>query len=288
MKSAKTSIIASVCLSLMSVSLPAFAQESGDAWIGSYFRTRNAAALVEGVVPGSPAEKAGLQAGDMITSIDGNAVGSGDDAMRMVAKSAEGTVLSCVVQREDEALKIPIKVGLQGKSEREKQEKRYRTFDAQKIQVSTNTNRTFYYYQGKYDPTYQYKGSQDELEVTFRQGSETFGDWWVYSDLDDRVSRFPECDELCNPIRQARGNLNLAVTGYGAALGGMILGIGLIPVSNDLGAAVFGVGTLGGIAVGCAFHVMYLASQTETLHRAMDVAGEYNRQLWKETMGNAK
>jgi len=57
-------------------------------------------ALVEQVSPGSPAEKAGIKAGDVITSVDGHDVQSASELPRMVASHAPGARVQLGVLRD--------------------------------------------------------------------------------------------------------------------------------------------------------------------------------------------
>ncbi len=47
--------------------------------------------VIEGVEPGSPAEKAGLKAGDIVTTVNGNAVKTGNDLVNPIAQSPIGS-----------------------------------------------------------------------------------------------------------------------------------------------------------------------------------------------------
>jgi S1-C subfamily serine protease len=62
---------------------------SGD--LGEYFGAKDGGALVSEVVPDSPAAKLGLSVGDVITSVDGEAVGDPGDLRRIVAEHEEPT-----------------------------------------------------------------------------------------------------------------------------------------------------------------------------------------------------
>jgi serine protease Do len=61
---------------------------------------RSKGALVEQVEPGSPGEKAGLKAGDVILSVDGQPVPHSEDLPRMVAPHQPGTNVSLQVWRD--------------------------------------------------------------------------------------------------------------------------------------------------------------------------------------------
>ena len=56
-------------------------------------------ALVQGVEPGTPAEKAGLEAGDIITKVDGKTVEKSSDLPRIIGSTKPGTKVSLQVFR---------------------------------------------------------------------------------------------------------------------------------------------------------------------------------------------
>jgi serine protease Do len=60
--------------------------------------------VIEGVEPGSPAEKAGLKAGDVISAINGHPVKSGNDLVNPIASSPVGSKINITYYR-DKAVK---------------------------------------------------------------------------------------------------------------------------------------------------------------------------------------
>jgi S1-C subfamily serine protease len=80
----------------------------------------SAGAVVQGVTPGSPAEKAGIKAGDVITAVDGHLVQTpvdapkGDDAtshiVRLLRKTRAGQQIEVEYRRGSENRKAEIKV----------------------------------------------------------------------------------------------------------------------------------------------------------------------------------
>lgn len=66
--------------------------------------------LIRSVTTGSPAEKAGLQAGDVIVSIDGKSVAQPADVVDMVSQHKVGDTLNLLVQRD--GAKDPLKVSV--------------------------------------------------------------------------------------------------------------------------------------------------------------------------------
>jgi serine protease Do len=65
---------------------------------------------VEEVVPGSPAAKAGLRAGDLVTALDGQAIRKGQDLQLALARRKAGEAVEVSVVRGERTLKV--KVGL--------------------------------------------------------------------------------------------------------------------------------------------------------------------------------
>lgn len=75
----------------LGVRLASFSQQNG--------------ALISSVVAGGPADKAGLQAGDLVTTADGKPIGSADDLTSALARRAPGDKMSVTVQRQDGSTK---------------------------------------------------------------------------------------------------------------------------------------------------------------------------------------
>src|SRR5512136_555991 len=68
-------------------------------------------ALVAQVVPGSPAEKAGIEKGDGIVEFDGKEVSDSKDLPRMVASTPVGKAVSIKLSRDGKVLDQQVKVG---------------------------------------------------------------------------------------------------------------------------------------------------------------------------------
>lgn len=68
-------------------------------------------ALVSQVVPGSPAEKAGIEQGDVIVEFDGKSVAESQDLPRMVASTPVGKSVNIKIWRNEKALEKHVKVG---------------------------------------------------------------------------------------------------------------------------------------------------------------------------------
>jgi serine protease Do len=67
-------------------------------------------ALVEDVTPGSPAERAGLRSYDLITAIDGRAIGDDDMAIRTVARATPGQAARIDYVRDGRAQSVLLKL----------------------------------------------------------------------------------------------------------------------------------------------------------------------------------
>ncbi len=68
-------------------------------------------ALVNAVIPQGPADKAGLQAGDVITAIGGQEIREGHDLLRTVLRHGVGERLSLEVRRGDKTKRITLVTG---------------------------------------------------------------------------------------------------------------------------------------------------------------------------------
>ena len=71
----------------------------------------NGGALVADVVPGSPAEKAGIKTGDIIIEFDRKEIKDSSDLPVVVARITPGTTLQLKVVREGKQVSLPITVG---------------------------------------------------------------------------------------------------------------------------------------------------------------------------------
>lgn len=68
-------------------------------------------ALINEVVPGGPADKAGLQAGDVITAIGDQKIGEGHDLLRTVLRHGVGERLRLDVRRGEKTKKVTLVTG---------------------------------------------------------------------------------------------------------------------------------------------------------------------------------
>jgi serine protease Do len=77
--------------------------------LAEFFGLKDGGVLVSGVLPGSPAEKAGLKTGDCITQVDGKAVADNDDLRAAIERNAGQTVVFDVL-REKKAMQVKVAV----------------------------------------------------------------------------------------------------------------------------------------------------------------------------------
>jgi len=80
----------------------------------SFGTKAKAGALISDVQPGSPAAKAGLRSGDVITAVDGQAVDSAGRLSVAVAETAPGTRVELNVLRDGKVEKIPVTTVVKG------------------------------------------------------------------------------------------------------------------------------------------------------------------------------
>jgi S1-C subfamily serine protease len=76
------------------------ATASGRAWIGIYPQNQDGGVALTGVVPGGPGEKAGLQRGDVVLSVDGEVVSTLRELYQAIRRKAAGEGLRFQVLRE--------------------------------------------------------------------------------------------------------------------------------------------------------------------------------------------
>jgi serine protease Do len=67
--------------------------------------------IVQYVVPGGPAAKAGIRAGDVITDIDSSKISSGSSLLEVVANSQIGRTIHVKINRDGKEQTIPIVIG---------------------------------------------------------------------------------------------------------------------------------------------------------------------------------
>jgi Do/DeqQ family serine protease len=72
--------------------------------------THSEGAIVSALQPGAPADRAGLQVGDLVLAVDGVAVTSWQDLLNRIALAKVGQELSLSVERQGKSLTIPVTV----------------------------------------------------------------------------------------------------------------------------------------------------------------------------------
>jgi len=82
-----------------------------DEQLASYFGLKSTeGALVAGVVSGSPADKAGLQQGDVILKIDGQQIKNPEDLVNYVKGLKIGQRIVLLIQRQGKTLYLPLEI----------------------------------------------------------------------------------------------------------------------------------------------------------------------------------
>ena len=77
----------------------------------SFGLKENKGALVAQVSPGSPAEKAGIEQGDIILEFDGKKISEANDLPRIVASTPVGKMIALKLSREGKVMDRSLKVG---------------------------------------------------------------------------------------------------------------------------------------------------------------------------------
>ena len=67
-------------------------------------------AIVNGVEPGSPADRAGLETGDVITKFNGQALESGNDLRNLVASTAPGSKATVTIVRQGRTQDVAVQL----------------------------------------------------------------------------------------------------------------------------------------------------------------------------------
>jgi len=81
------------------------------AWVGFYPQASDGGIAISGVVPGGPAESAGLQRGDLLVSIDGHAVQNLRQLYRTLWRKHPGETVGMQVLREESIHVIEVLAG---------------------------------------------------------------------------------------------------------------------------------------------------------------------------------
>ncbi|MGZ4332871.1 MAG: S1C family serine protease [Gaiellaceae bacterium] len=86
------------------------------AYVGVRIEDASGGAKVTKVVSGSPAAKAGLKVGDVVTSFDGKTVSSADDLTAAVSAAKPGNTVNVTVRRGGSTKQLSVTLGVQPKS----------------------------------------------------------------------------------------------------------------------------------------------------------------------------
>ncbi len=82
-----------------------------DGWLGVYLEPEGKDAVLAEVVPGSPAAKAGLQAGDVMLAVGDQAIASADEFTTAIRKASPGDRLRLKIRRQDRESIVVVKLG---------------------------------------------------------------------------------------------------------------------------------------------------------------------------------
>jgi putative serine protease PepD len=80
------------------------------AYLGVAVETQNGAVRITQVRSGTPAARAGLRAGDVVTAIDGNDVGSADALTSAVSAKSPGDTISVTYTRDGTSHNVQVKL----------------------------------------------------------------------------------------------------------------------------------------------------------------------------------
>lgn len=80
-------------------------------FVGVEFDDAKGGVVVKKVLPGSPAEKAGFKAGDVIEAVKAASVETGKDLAKALAKAGVGTKLRVTVKRGDKTEELSVELG---------------------------------------------------------------------------------------------------------------------------------------------------------------------------------
>jgi len=82
-----------------------------DGWLGVYLDPEAKNAVLAEVVPGSPAAKAGLQAGDVMLAVGDQAIASADEFVAAIRKASPGDRVRLKIRRQDRESIVLVKLG---------------------------------------------------------------------------------------------------------------------------------------------------------------------------------
>lgn len=82
----------------------------GRAWLGVELTKAEGGVLAKRVMRGSPAEKGGVKAADLILSLDGQTVAAAGEVVRIVSDKGAGSTVKLRLRRGKDELTIPVKL----------------------------------------------------------------------------------------------------------------------------------------------------------------------------------
>ncbi len=91
---------------------PHWEEMTGPPWLGVIYETEANGARIVDVVPDSPAEEAGLRPDDLITRVDGIAIGAGWSLRNALALYDPGDWVTLTVERDGRTLEIDVRLGV--------------------------------------------------------------------------------------------------------------------------------------------------------------------------------
>ena len=86
-------------------------QDDATPWLGVGIEDADNGAVITQVIPGSPADEAGLSTGDVITAVDETEIDSAQTLIDTIQSYAPGDVVTLTVERDGESLDVTVTLG---------------------------------------------------------------------------------------------------------------------------------------------------------------------------------
>ncbi len=90
---------------------PLPAPSEGKPWLGVAYQTQERGALIVEVIPGSPADKAGLRPGDLVTEVEGEAVTPTHPLADLILRHTPGERITLTIDRDGATQKVNVTLG---------------------------------------------------------------------------------------------------------------------------------------------------------------------------------